>query len=118
MVNYVNFSNRNLPSVDYGRINVWNRQQQHAIDARNAALANCDCRSGLSGLSMMMPMPVMPMPVMPIGFGLCYPMPIFGFGFPCGMGFCGDVGRGMMTGAAIGAAVGAGVSLIRLIAGK
>ena len=113
MVNYVNYSTRNLPSVDYGRQNVWARQQQHAINARNAALANCGCGSGLSGISMMMPVPVMP-----VGFGFCCPMPVFGFGYPCGMGFYGNVGRGMMTGAAIGAAVGAGVSLLNMILGK
>lgn len=40
MVNYVNYSTRYFPSVHYGRANIWNSYENHAMSAYNSALSN------------------------------------------------------------------------------
>lgn len=103
MVNYVNFSTRNMPSVDYGRANIWNRYEQHALDARNAALMNCNC--GNSYLNM----PLFNFSSSPPCYGLGFNMPMFGFGcMPFGYST-----SSYMAGTVIGQTIGLGINAVK-----
>ena len=94
MVDYVNFSTRYLPPVDFGRANLNYRYQMNAINAANSSIAQGgSCFGG--------------------GFNFYSPMPMYGFGFPMyGCGFGGFYGA-YMLGNVIGQTVGMGVSLVK-----
>ena len=98
MVDYVNFSTRYLPSVDYGRANLNYRYQMNALNARNSALVG----SGGYGCG-----------TFGGGFDFYSPMGMYGFNMPMyGYGFGGVFGA-YMLGNMIGQTVRNGVNLVK-----
>ena len=95
MVDYVNFSTRYLPSVDFGRANLNNRYQMNAINAVNSYMAGGgSCFGG--------------------GFNFYSPMSMYGCGFPMyGCGFGSGFYGAYMLGNVIGQTIGMGVSLVK-----
>ena len=106
MVNYVNYGSGCISNEYYGLQNMWTSKVNHAMAARNSALASCGGSVFGCGFNVPMSMP------MGFGFGFGCPMPCFGFGFP-GMGILGAYGCGYMMGSMIGQTIGLVVSLIK-----
>ncbi len=103
MVNYVNYSKIYEP-VDFGRINIYNRYEQHAQNARNAALANCGC--GNSYLNV----PLFNFSSSPPYSGFGFNMPMMGYGcMPFGFGYTNSY----MAGTVIGQTIGLGINAVK-----
>ncbi len=112
MVNVNNYSTRNMPSVHYGRTNIWNRYANHAQAARDASVFNNSC--GCHNHCAPPPMPMAGFGFSPFGFG-GFGMGGFGLGgIPFGGG-CGNtnvnVNLGPSNEYAAGNVIGMGIGL-------